>query len=113
MSDERKVLLKQKIQVNVLDAATKQLIRENFLIDEGYVYGIGQTYFLMENGVLFAERTNIFQSYETAFNFVESQVTAFGYNYNSITGNVIEPILDSATELYMYPSVVNIYMSKL
>lgn len=109
------MIQEQKIQINILDADTNQIIQKNFLRD---TEGSFVEYHLVEvfkDGTGYATVGYAFQNehYEATIKFIESQITAIGYDYNSITGNVISPVLDPDTGFYLYPWVVNVYMRKL
>lgn len=106
-------LMDQVVQVNILDADTKQIIGENFLFNfQGGHYS--HEYNMIRGGsspyTFKAASTN---SSPFEFRFVENQITALGYDYNSITGNVINVVYDEKSGLDIFPWVVNIYMSKL
>jgi len=122
---EYKVASSQKVQINVLDADTKQLIREDFYISHGHLFmGEGSSRpmplicEMMDHGISYTtfgqyELLPDYGDRQKTIEFVESQVTALGYDYNSITGNVINLIHDPKTDMYFYPWIVNVYMSKL
>lgn len=119
-----KALENQRIQINVIDVDSKQIINEPFLIYKGvnsdlpgvsadvYMVIKDGSYFMDINGLIYGDYLSGYFS-EITFDFVESQITALGYDFNSISGNIIKPIYDPKTELYCYPWIVNIYMKKL
>lgn len=107
----------QEVLIYVVDADTKQLISKNFKYncwtnqkdDDGFIYC-----YIMFGGILNYKNMSTYGSPSPVlFNFEESQVTEFGYDFSSITGNVIEATYDSELDGYIYPSVAIIYMSKL
>jgi len=104
----------QNVTVNVLDADTKELIQENFVIFTGTSYPNFRNYVSIKGGtgVLTLIATQYITN-EYTIQLDEAQITSFGYNYNSIEGNVITSNVDSVSGVSFYPWVVNIYMRKL
>lgn len=102
---------RQDVRINVLDADTKQLIQKDIFIDKGlYSPTPYNEYHCLQAGTGIQKldvRGTI------TIEFVEEQITALGYNYNSIEGNVIAIVADPLTNAPMYPWVVNVYMRKL
>lgn len=108
------VFTNQRIQLNVVDADTKQVIQKNILRDLRSGIPGGSLVSLFKDGIDFMECVAASDAEsELTIHFIESQITALGYNFNSITGNVITSTYDPESGLYLYPWIVNIYMSKL
>ena len=110
------VIQNQETLIYVVDADTKLLIRGNLtynryestkepgIINYNAIYGgtMHAEFGVSDGGI--SSRT---------IDFEESQITKLGYDYKSITGNVISSSYDPELDAYLFPSVAIIYMSKL
>lgn len=105
----------QKVKVVVFDADTKQIIQKNIVINTGGKLYEDYIVEILKDGVghISAGYVTIGQGWQHTIEFLEDQITAIGYDYNSITGNVITAAYDPESGFHLYPWVVNIYMKKL
>lgn len=107
-------LRNQNTLIYVVDSESKQLIRDTLLYDYGQYGDRLSAYSAIYGGTMSFDITIYYEDYvDKTFTFDENRITELGYDYSSITGNVIKASYDSGLDAYLYPSVAIIYMSKL
>lgn len=110
------IIQNQEVLIYIVDADSKQLIRRNFKynICTSEVGGPDYISHVIFGGSMIEKRNVInFNQEPINFDFDEDQIAEFGYDHNSITGDIIKASYDPELDAYLYPSVAIIYMSKL
>lgn len=102
----------QTIRINVLDAESKNLIQKDFSIYLGERQGGFSYHQSLQGGTGLVTQSYITASATVTYSLSAEQVAAFGYDINSLTGNVISAGTDESGMPYL-PWVVNFYLRKI
>lgn len=101
------------VGISIIDADTRQIITKDFYLKtaDSRVGEICST--IIKHGKDTRTLTASTEMETCTFSLLESQVRHYGYDINSISGNVISVTLEPVSGIPFYPTSVDIILKKL